>query len=92
MPKIGVMLGSLVLALLSIVPGGADAAGGDARLNDLCFVDAEQGLGCRRPGRYLAHRRRRPVNGNGNPPDSTCTLSGGLRSTTKNGWAGRPAD
>ena len=37
------MLGSLLLALLSTLPGGMDAAAGDARLNDLCFVDAEHG-------------------------------------------------
>ena len=37
------MLGSLLLALLSTLPGGTDAAAGDARLNDLCFVDVQHG-------------------------------------------------
>ncbi len=37
------MLGSLVLALLSAVSPGTDVAANDARLNDLCFVDAQHG-------------------------------------------------
>ena len=35
--------GPLLLALLSTLPGGIDAAAGDARLNGLCFVDAQRG-------------------------------------------------
>jgi photosystem II stability/assembly factor-like uncharacterized protein len=37
------MLGPLLLALLSALPGGADAAVGDARLNDVAFADAQHG-------------------------------------------------
>jgi photosystem II stability/assembly factor-like uncharacterized protein len=37
------MLGPLLLALLSALPGATDAAGSDARLNDLCFVDVQHG-------------------------------------------------
>ncbi len=37
------MLGPLLLALLSTLPGGMDAAAGDARLNDVCFVDVQHG-------------------------------------------------
>jgi photosystem II stability/assembly factor-like uncharacterized protein/tetratricopeptide (TPR) repeat protein len=37
------MLAPLLLTLCSILPGSLDAARNDARLNDLCFVDAQQG-------------------------------------------------
>ena len=37
------MLSSLVLALLSTMAAAADAAANDARLNDVCFVDAQHG-------------------------------------------------
>jgi photosystem II stability/assembly factor-like uncharacterized protein len=37
------MFGAVLLALLSTLPGGTDAAADDARLNDLCFVDAQHG-------------------------------------------------
>jgi photosystem II stability/assembly factor-like uncharacterized protein/tetratricopeptide (TPR) repeat protein len=37
------MLGPLLLALLSTLPGGTDAAAGDARLNDVCFADVQHG-------------------------------------------------
>lgn len=37
------MLVPFMLALLSTVPGGMDLGIADARLNDLCFVDARQG-------------------------------------------------
>ncbi len=37
------MFGPLLLALLSTLPGGIDAAASDARLNDVCFVDVQHG-------------------------------------------------
>jgi photosystem II stability/assembly factor-like uncharacterized protein/TolA-binding protein len=37
------MLGTFVLALLLALPGATDVAAGDARLNDLCFVDDQCG-------------------------------------------------
>lgn len=36
------MFGPILLALLSL-PGGVDTPPGDARLNDICFVDAQHG-------------------------------------------------
>jgi len=41
--KMGVMLGTLVLALSSVLPAASDAALHDARLNDLCFLNAQLG-------------------------------------------------
>jgi photosystem II stability/assembly factor-like uncharacterized protein len=37
------MFSSLVLALLSTMPATADVSANDARLNDVCFVDAQHG-------------------------------------------------
>ena len=37
------MLGPLLLALLSTLPGGTDAVAGDARLNDVCFANVQHG-------------------------------------------------
>ena len=50
------MLGPLLLALLSTLPGGTDAAAGDARLNDVCFVDVQHGWAVGDRGADLAHR------------------------------------
>ena len=81
------MLSSLVLALVLTVAAAADATANDARLNDVCFVDAQHGWAVGEQG-VIWHTDDAGTHWQSQDSGVTCPLRTVWFASEQIGWAG----